>query len=767
MSDTEILAPPTVSGGMIGESVARPDARTKCRGEAVYVGDLELPGMLHAKVLRSPVGHAHVERIDLTAAARTPGLVRLVTAADLPSANTRYGHILRDQPILADDVVRFVGEPVVIAVAGDEAAATEALDLVDVSYDPLPTVDLDTALSPDAPLVHPEPVEPSFLRSPLVDALVQGNVCYKYTHRRGEPDAALAAAAHVVEHDYTFPSAYQYAMEPHSAIAHRQGTSLSVWSSCQHPFLVRQELAQLFGLDLDDVRMQVLFVGGGYGSKSYTTIEPMACLAAWCVNAPVRLVNTVEESILTTRQHNMRARVLTAAGSDGRVLLRRAEILMDTGAYGTNGPTVAFMTGVSAPGPYDWQAVDVVARCVYTNRCPAGSYRGFGSSHTQWIGESQLDEIAQLAGLDRFELRRRNLLPRGGLIHSDMKPLDADLRPSLDRLENALAERPSPAPGRRIGTGIGFGVVPAGAEPIANAVARLRRDGRARVIVGTTEIGQGARTVFAQIAAHVLGVPLSAVTVPGADTSVTPYDRSTGASRSTTMVGLAVERACRDIVGQLAATAAHALGVSAEHVVYEQACFSAADGTMLPLHDVLATLGMAGDELVGRGRVGGGADPTDSPVFWEVCGSAAVVEVDERTGGVSVQHTLGLPDVGTAIHPQLVAVQDSGCTVQALGQTLLEQLVFGPDGALLTPSLVQYRVPLAGDIPVDMDCELVENGDGPGPFGAKGCGEGPFGAIPAALVTALQDVGVQVRDLPVTPERVWQSLHDEGGHGDS
>ncbi|MBO0821096.1 MAG: molybdopterin-dependent oxidoreductase, partial [Nocardiopsaceae bacterium] len=520
----------------------------------------------------------------------------------------------------------------------------------------------------------------------------------------------------------------------HGVIARRDGGGLELWSSCQHPFLVRRQLAQLFGLGLDNVRLHVPLVGGGFGGKSYTNIEPLACLAAWLADRPVRLVNTVEESMQTTRQHNMTCTMLTAATADGDLLLRRAEILMDTGAYATNGPTVTFMTGVAAPGPYSWAAIDVTAKCVYTNRPPAGSYRGFGSSHTQWISELQLDEVAERAGLDRFDLRRRNLLRRGDIVHPAMKPLDADLEQCFDAVVRAIPRTPPGSDsGVRTGVGIGFGVVPGGADPVGNAIVRLRGDGRATIMAGTTEIGQGARTAFAQIASSVLGLPVEAIDMPGADTATTPYDRSTGASRSTTLVGLAVERASRDVVTQLSG----------------------------PLEEVIRSLGDTGDEIIGRGRVGGPEDSTGFPVFWEVCCSGAVVSVDEGTGKVTVRSTIGVPDVGQAINPRLVDVQDSGCTVQALGHTLSEALEFGQDGELLTPSLVQYHVPLAPDIPGVMGCELVENGDGPGPFGAKGCGEGAFGAVPAALMTALRDAGAGLRTLPATPERVWQTLNPE------
>ncbi len=411
---------------------------------------------------------------------------------------------------------------------------------------------LDAALSHDAPLVHEKRARPGAAHGlgDLPDA--DGNICYSYSFRRGDTDGAFHDAAVVVEGEYTFPAVYQYAMETHTTIAHWHGGELTLWSSCQHPFLVRQEIAVLFGLPLDQVRIIVPFLGGGFGSKSYTKMEPLTAAIARKAGRPVRILNAVHESMITTRRHNMTARMRTAAAADGTLLGRECQAWLDTGAYADNGPRVTATAGDAAPGPYRWQAVRVEANCVYTNTGPAGSYRAFGATHLQWIGESQLDEVARRLSLDRLEIRRRNLLRPGEEVRPGGKPLDADLIGDVEKAAKAIGWGEPPARsahhGKRRGRGVSVGLLAAGAHPVSMATVRMGPDGSVTVLVGTTELGQGARTVMAQIAAGVLHAPVDTVVMRGTDTRYTPYDRSTGASRSTTVAGLAVQRAAQNVL---------------------------------------------------------------------------------------------------------------------------------------------------------------------------------------------------------------------------
>jgi CO/xanthine dehydrogenase Mo-binding subunit len=490
-------------------------------------------------------------------------------------------------------------------------------------------------------------------------------------------------------------------------------------------------------------------------------MEPITAALARHAGRPVRIQNSVAESMLTTRRHGMRAWMRTRARGDGTLLSREVRFDLDTGAYADNGPRVCATAGDAAPGPYRWTAVRVDGNCVYTNTSPSGSYRAFGACHLQWIGESQIDEVAGRAGLDTVELRRRNLLRPGELVRpTGGKPLDADLVGDVEKVAEAIGwDEPLP-PG--VGRGVSVGLLAAGAHPVSRASVRLSPDGAVEVNVGTTEVGQGARTVMAQIAAQELAIDTARVVMRGADTAFTPYDRSTGASRSTTLAGLAVQRAAADLRRQLLETAGTVLGVEPADLVVRDGAITDGERQLDFPAVVEARFGFSGGEIVGAGEVRpeqGSGSYAEGPVFWEVCVAAAEVEVARETGEVHVRKVATCADVGKAINPQLVHRQDEGGAVQGLGNALFEEMVFA-DGVLVNDTLLDYRVPRVKDLPGEMHTVVVENEDGPGPYGAKGCGEGAQAAVPAAIVTALADAGVPVRELPLTPERVWRRIRE-------
>jgi CO/xanthine dehydrogenase Mo-binding subunit len=435
---------------------------------------------------------------------------------------------------------------------------------------------------------------------------------------------------------------------------------------------------------------------------------------------------------------------------------------LDTGAYADNGPRVTATAGDAAPGPYRWSAVDVRAKCVYTNTGPAGSYRAFGATHMQWIGESQIDELARRIGMDRVEIRRKNLLLRGEEVRPGAKPMDADLVGDIEKAALAL-DWGAPRPKGR-GVGVSVGLLAAGAHPVSTATVRLGPDGGVAVLVGTTEVGQGARTVMAQIAAEVLTIPSSRVVVQGADTKYTPYDRSTGASRSTTVAGKAVEEAALDVLDALLETASLTLGFAREELWVAEGAIGHDEQSLSFQELVQRRFGYAGGELIGHGRIqprGGSGSFAEGPVFWEICIAGAEVEVDFETGVVTVLRTSSVADVGRAINPQLIERQDEGGTLQGIGNALFEEMRYTDSGLLLNDTLLDYRIPSFEDLPAVMSCAIVENEDGPGPFGAKGCGEGVLAAIPAAIVNALADAGVHMHELPLTPERVWREIQQQ------
>ena len=749
---------------ILGSSAPRVDGRQKITGQAQFAGDIVIPGMLHGKVLRSHLPHARTVSIDTSAAERLPGVVAILTGEDvvatLADIDYFYGHAIKDRPLIAVGKVRFVGEPVAAVAAEDAHTAQEALNLIEVRYDMLPTIaTIDDALAEHAPHLH----DTTKLRAGLFHGLGEfkldpGNICYHHHFAHGDVGQLFEDASIVVEGEYTFPAVYQYAMEPHTTIAEYSPDQITVWSSCQHPFLVRAELADIFGLQVSNVRIIVPFLGGGFGSKSYTKMEPLTVALARKAGRPVRIVNRVDEAMVTSRRHNMKCWMRTAADENGKLLAREVRIWLDTGAYADNGPRVVATAADAAPGPYRWSGVKVDAWGVYTNTSPAGSYRAFGATHLSWIGESQIDEIARSAGVDRVNIRVKNLLRPGEQVRPGGKPLDADLVSDIQTIAKHL-DWDSPKP-ESVGRGLGVGLLAAGAHPVSSAIVRLEANGMATILMSSTEVGQGVRTVFSQLVAQELALPLERVKVLGGDTQVTPYDRSTGASRSTTVGGTAVQRAAQDVRKQLLVAAGEVFDVSPDGIELREGAVWYRDQSLTYPALFLCYFGLAGGEIIGQGRVqpeGGKGSYAEGPVFWEVCIGGSEVSVDRETGRIHVHKLVSVADVGMAINPKLVEAQEMGGAMQGLGNALFEEMIF-EGGQLMNSTLLDYHVPSFNDLPDIFISSIVENEDGPGPYGAKGVGEGSLAGVPAAIVNALGDLGISVRALPLTPERVWRAL---------
>src|SRR5438093_757764 len=415
----------------------------------------------------------------LKAIRRAAGL----SGSDLHGIDPYYGHAVKDHPLLAIGKVRFLGEPVAAIVAEDERSAYDALEPVRVDYEELPAVlDVDSALAGGAPLVHEMAYRTGGFRGFDDPASTQpGNICQKIHLEWGDAAAAFTGAAHTVEGEFFFPMAYAYAMEPYVAIADYNDDGLTVYSSAQHPFIVRNDLAKIFGLALNRVRLIIPFVGGGYGSKSYTKIEPLTAVCSWKVKRPVKLQLSVEEAMLTTLNYDAPVRIRMAADRRGRFIGLEATIHLNTGAYAENSPLVARRAANRVIGPYRIPNVKVDCYAVYTNTIPASSFRGFGATHSTFPRESQIDELAERLGCDPIELRRKNLAARGETIHPGLRPLDADLAGDLSMLAEALAERTLP---KGHGRAVGCSASDAGSDPVSSAVVQVYGDGSVSVVMG-------------------------------------------------------------------------------------------------------------------------------------------------------------------------------------------------------------------------------------------------------------------------------------------
>ncbi|HMH49407.1 MAG TPA: molybdopterin-dependent oxidoreductase [Candidatus Acidoferrum sp.] len=749
---------------VVGRSVRRTDALEKVTGRARYLSDMEVAGMAHARLLRSPYPHARIARIEVTSARALPGVYAVLTGADLTWCEPFFGPALRDRPILAVDVARYEGEPVVAVAAVDEATAAAALDLVEIDYEDVPAVmTIEEALAPGAPLVHTgEPLAGHFSDLASLRARPGTNICHQFDYRRGDPESAFAGADVVVDDVYTFPRVQHYSMEPHGAIAEWEPDgALTVWSSTQNPFSVRAELAALFNLTASRIRVVVPLLGGGFGGKTYAKLEPVAAALARVARRPVKLQASVDDAFRTVRRCSARVRVRLGFHHDGRLHAFSCDADYDIGAYADIAPRVIQKGTYTATGPYRVPNVLLHSNAVYTNTTPGGAFRGFGVPQLVWAVESLMDVAAERLDRDPVDLRRQNLLAHGEEFAPGDTPVDGKLEESLDRVAEAIQWQAGAPAGRA--KGVAAMMKASVAPSVSEAIVRLHADGSASVLVSTVEMGQGARTVLAQIAAEVLAIPLERVTIVSPDTSITPYDQTTSSSRSTTMVGRAVQEASADVIGQLVKIAAECFGVQPRHLRAEDSAIvgegqRATYPALIDHH-----FGMRGGELIGRGVVAPGrtrAPLGGSTPFWEVAMGGAEISLDAETGAIVVESYTSVADVGRCINPQQCEAQDEGAVVQGIGHTLLEEMVY-EGGALLNGNLVSYRVPRAEDLPPRLESLFVENGDGPGPFGAKGVGEGSLIPVSPAIANALARLaGVRLTELPLTPERVWRALRD-------
>jgi CO/xanthine dehydrogenase Mo-binding subunit len=448
---------------------------------------------------------------------------------------------------------------------------------------------------------------------------------------------------------------------------------------------------------------------------------------------------------------------------DGAFVARHCRVELDTGAYADNGPLVCQRAGDRIPGPYRFPHLQVDSYAIYTNTTPAGSFRSIGAPQAAWASESQVDMIAAALGMDPLALRLKNLADKGEEVRRGMRPLDGSPAEGLRRAADAIGWGQAPAPGVTRGKGLGCNVSNVGSVPSSTAIARLHADGGLTLMVGTTEIGQGSRVVLAQIAAQVLDMPLEHVNVMASDTSMTPYDRSTGPSRSTTLMGLAVQGAAQEVQAQLVDLAARHFNAAPEGLVVHDGHVYHQD-TGVAFGDLIQEeFGRGAGELIGRGYVSPRRNDgalMQAPVFWEIGIAAVEVEVDETTGELCLPQYVSVADVGKAIHPQQCEGQDEGAVMQGIGHTCFEAMHYEA-GHLLNPNLIDYRVPTFGDTPAHFHSLLIENEDGPGPFGAKGLGEGGIVAAAPAIANAIyQATGARITSLPLTPERVWRALRE-------
>lgn len=736
----------------------------KVTGRARYVADLQLPGMLHARPVLSPFAHANIRAIDKSQAEALPGVVAVLTAEDLVTRDRVMAS--RNSAVLAKGRALWCGQPVAVVVAESEAIAADGAELVFVDYEPLPAVvDLEEAIRPDAPTVWPDglPDENSDLAAVhgATQAEVEAknrlnNVHTERNYRRGDVAAGFAAADVVVENTFRMEMVHQGYLEPHASVAEPElfGRGVTIYTSTQGQFIVRDEVSRILSLPLSQVRVVPMTVGGGFGAK-YGIIEPLTAAIALAVDRPVRLVLSRSEDFLsTTPSPAVIIELKTGARRDGSLTALQARVLLDNGVFSYSlGSIVATLLG----GYYKWENVQIDCYEVNTHKPQIGAYRAPGGPQASFAVEAHMDQLARELGLDPLAFRLQNAVEEGdptGTGNSERPWPAIGLKQCLERLqEHPRWQNREKAAGE--GIGLAVGGWPSAMTP-ASAICRVDGDGTVKVHLGSVDIS-GVNSSFVLVAAEILGVSPEEVTIIAGDTSTGPFAPGSGGSQVTYSVAGAVRSAAEVARQKLLEVASEELEVAPEDLELVE---SHAQVKGVPDRRISVA------ELARRAqRKAGGPGPITGE------GSTAIeenapgfvvhlvkVRVDEETGRVQVLDYLAVQDVGFALNPLMVRGQLHGGAAQSIGMALQESMIYDENGQLLSGSFMDYALPRAADVP-NFEVVLVENPSPYGPFGARGIAEPPIIPGPAAIANAIYDAtGVRLTRLPMSLETVWRAL---------
>lgn len=732
------------SSSTLGASPLRHDALAKVSGAARYPGDLVQPGMLHMAVLFARRPHARITRLDTAPALAYPGVVAVLTAADVP--RNEFGLIDNDQPVLCGEVVRFVGDKVAVVVADTERAARAACTLIDVAYEDLPALtDPEAAMQPGAPLIH---------------AHHGSNVLRHVPLRKGDAAAAFARPdLVVVEGEFQTPWQEHAFLQPEAGMAYLDADGkLVVETAGQWAHEDRRQIAHALGLTEEQVRVVYATIGGAFGGREDISVQIVLALAAQKLGRPVKLTWTREESLIGhIKRHPMRFRARWGATRDGEIVAVEWRCVADGGAYASTSAEVLGNTIIYANGCYNVEHITADAYAVYTNNVPSGAFRGFGAPQAQFVSESMVDRLAEALGMDPIDLRARNIY-REGSIQATQTPLPAGVSAPvvLERCAQELRSLGPTAtqqagyegsdaslttqasnPTRRRGIGIACGIKNVGYSfgypEQANAIVELRGATsieHALVRCGAADVGQGVHLALRQIAAEALSVPLDRVEIVADDTDQAPGAGSASASRLTLMAGNAVRGAAMDAL---------------------QAWQNEEDRPVVARYQYRPPGTTPMDPLTGA------CVPNFS---YGYCAQAVEVEVDMTTGQVRVLRVISVHDVGRVVNRTQLEGQIEGCIAQALGYALIENFQMR-DGVVLTPHLSSYLLPTALDVPEEVRVVVLEHADPHGPFGARGVAEMPLVPFAAALANAVHNAtGVWYSQIPLTPDRVWAGLQN-------
>ncbi|KKM09826.1 hypothetical protein SY88_16670 [Clostridiales bacterium PH28_bin88] len=750
----------------VGRDIQFIDAREKVAGRALYLDDLTLPGMLYGKILRSPHPCARIKSIDTSRAARLPGVKAVITAQDCP--RIKFGLDTPDVYMLAVDKVRYVGDEVAAVAAVSEEVAEAALSLIEVAYEPLLVVaDTSAALAPGAPLVHDDK---------------PGNIAKTYRIERGNVDEDFAACDYVFEEEFSTSLVQPCYMEPFGAIASWESNGrLTIWTGIQAAFHARAEIAKALGISPSDITVKVPFIGGGFGGKIWIrNFHPIAAVLARKTGCPVKIVLSREEEFLASRARVPAAiKLKLGMKQDGTMVCKEAKIVADNGAYSWAAPKILLNMSMRTDCLYRFKSSRTESTLVYTNRVPTSGFRGYGNAQMHFALESMVDICARKLGLDPVEVRLKNAVHQGDRTLHGWKLRSCGLSQCIESASRAIRQGRLPREDRggriRRGTGMACMTHVSGNRGGNNfdgssAMVRFQEDGKVLVYSGESDMGQGARTVFAQIAAETLDLPMSQVIVMPLDTDVSPFCYGTYSSRVTTVGGKAVLLASRQVREQLLQLAGKLMGEQPDLLdIKEGVIYARLDpGKQMTVAEVcragIRTREAAG--LVAYVSYDPPTEGTDSNFYGDYSSAytygahGVEVEVDTETGEVKVLRVVAAHDVGFAINQQGVRGQITGGIAQGAGWALYEHLVH-QDGMPQNTSLSNYIIMTIKDMP-RVEPIIVETNDPVGPYGAKGVGEPTLIPVPPAIANAVEDaIGVRIRDLPIAPEKVFWALHPE------
>jgi carbon-monoxide dehydrogenase large subunit len=762
----------------IGKSYNRPDAINKVTGKAQYLDDIRLPGMLHAAILHPEYAHARIISIDTSEAEKMPGVVKVVTGK---GCKLHYGDNIKDLVPMADEKVRYIGEPVAAVVADTTFNAQKALEKIKVVYEPLPVyIDARDSMREDAVLIHEE--NGDYWHLPTLKPQSGTNVANLYQLKKGQGKDGFSEADVVVEGDFLYPFGSCAAIEPHGSIVwFKEDNTIEAWSSSICPFIIRQDLAHSYGVPESDVRVHIPDIGGCFGYKSDITVEQtIAYIASFVPGYPVKWVASRKEDFTSTLLgHGIRMIMKIGAKKDGKLVAMETKVLHSGGAYADTAVNVTIAATHNCTGPYEFDHCDLTGYTVYTNTPPVGAYRGYGHQEAQFATERLMEILARKLGMNSFELRKMNYLCEGKVnsLGEMMWKTNGDMKACAEKVQNLVFSKESLHEDENFYYGRGFAALmksPKGAPfSTKGCYIKMNIDGSISINMGGAEVGQGLRTIVQQIAGEALHIPPERIRVYNEiDTQYSPYEWQTIGSMFTTQGGRAIIRAADKLIMVLKQTAAQVLKTNVDYLDYNgEYVFLKNDPSIRVAVPELSRGYITSDGItigevaqsVSDARLPRYSNPDQNGqgslgVEYTFGAQAAEIRIEKKSGKIFVDHFASTFDVGQVINPLQIRGSVMGGVLMAIGATLYEKVEFDQDGKITNPHFFKYHLPTYKEAP-QQTVDFIENPGTVGPFGARGIGEHPvIGPAPAILNAIYDAIGVDFFEIPVTPEIIKKAL---------